>query len=160
MQASSEGPVNMNTKWNLQSSFKYVRLLGQQDDYIIDRGAFPFPKPLVVFKFTKDCSTDGLNLRDGVYYVPKTANQVAFDAFTFTASTRTATVFQIAGAKQHDVKPDGIRWLKSRGVEKIRYVLVTEDQDVTISIAHELYSEIDPNVWQLALDPKDFNMPT
>ncbi|KAI0686459.1 hypothetical protein BC835DRAFT_1379432 [Cytidiella melzeri] len=69
------------------------------------------------------------NAEPSCYYVPAGSNQATFDAFFHESdqSINRFTVFQMMPlANEHDVKPDGLKWLKRIDARaSIRYIAVT-----------------------------------
>ncbi|KAI0693078.1 hypothetical protein BC835DRAFT_1093922 [Cytidiella melzeri] len=69
------------------------------------------------------------NAEPSCYYVPAGSNQASFDAFFHERdqSINRFTVFQmLTTANEHDVKPDGLKWLKKIDARaSIRYIAVT-----------------------------------
>ena len=59
------------------------------------------------------------------YYCPSSSCRATMDAFIYDEESKTATVIQAPTPETHGVKPKGIVWLRSLGVEKIQYVGVS-----------------------------------
>jgi len=65
-----------------------------------------------------------LALRDG-YYHSAAPHKETFDAFVYSAATRTAGIIQSTTSTIHSVKLGSFKWLQSLDVETFFYIAVT-----------------------------------
>ncbi|THU93911.1 hypothetical protein K435DRAFT_180759 [Dendrothele bispora CBS 962.96] len=75
-------------------------------------------------------------LHRGVYGQPTHPINAAFDAYFWNETQKTVWMLQFTVAKEHDVKPSGVEWIKGKipdGV-KIRFVVFSPEEHVCLRV--------------------------
>ncbi|KAI0321152.1 hypothetical protein OF83DRAFT_1100897 [Amylostereum chailletii] len=96
---------------------------GTGQKVIVDSRVFEHASQLLPAEpFPTETPKSGFN--PGTYYRPVAKNMATFDSVIFDPHMEWATVFQCTVSGKHDLKDQGLAWLKDLGVRKVRYILV------------------------------------
>ncbi|KAI0038280.1 hypothetical protein FA95DRAFT_1613506 [Auriscalpium vulgare] len=113
----------------LAENASYLRL-GDRDDrqYVDIQKSTKRPSrgniaPFSVTIYPSDYNRDLVGER--TYSRLQSSSAAMFDSFMYDRSSETATVFEVTDRNPHDVKAQGLRWLRGHGVKRFRYIAIT-----------------------------------